>query len=395
MSERIYLSPPHVGDTEQQLVAEAFRTNWIAPTGPNVDAFERELADYVATPHAVALSSGTAALHLALLALGIGRGDTVWVSSLTFAASAFPITYVGATPVFVDSEFRTWNMDPALLADALDEAALRDSLPRAVVVVHLYGQCADMDPIVEACARHEVLLIEDAAEALGARYKGRAAGTFGDVGFFSFNGNKIITTSGGGMLITPHTSVATRVRLLASQAREPVAHYEHSHIGYNYRLSNVLAGIGRGQLQQIESRVAARRAVFDRYAHAFRDVPGLATMPEETFGSTGSRANRWLTVITLDRHTFGADPETVRQALERDGIESRAVWKPMHQQPVFRRADAIGGAVADACFASGLCLPSGSSLSIADQDRVVQSVRRACPALANRALSPERSRSAA
>jgi dTDP-4-amino-4,6-dideoxygalactose transaminase len=395
MSERIYLSPPHVGDAEQQLVAEAFRTNWIAPTGPNVDAFERELADYVSTPHAVALSSGTAALHLALLALGIGRGDTVWVSSLTFAASAFPITYVGATPVFVDSEFRTWNMDPVLLAEALDDAALRDSLPRAVVVVHLYGQCADLDPIVEACARHEVLLIEDAAEALGALYKGRAAGTFGDVGFFSFNGNKIITTSGGGMLITPHASVATRARLLATQAREPVAHYEHAHIGYNYRLSNVLAGIGRGQLQQIEARVAARRAVYDRYAHAFRDVPGLAMMPEETFGSTESRANRWLTVMTLDRHTFGADPETVRQALECDGIESRAVWKPMHQQPVFQRADAIGGAVADACFASGLCLPSGSSLSMAEQDRVVQSVRRSCPALAHRTVSLERARSAA
>jgi len=377
MSERIYLSPPHLGDAELGLVTEAFRTNWIAPLGPHIDAFERELAAYVNTPHAVALSSGTAALHLALLALGIGRGDTVWVSTLTFAPSAFPLSYVGANPVFVDSELRTWNMDPLLLADALDEAALRNTLPRAVVVVHLYGQCADMDPIVEACARHDVLLIEDAAEALGARYKGRAAGTFGDVGFFSFNGNKIITTSGGGMLITPHASVDARVRLLASQAREPVPHYEHIHIGYNYRLSNVLAGIGRGQLLEIESRVAARRAVHDRYANAFRDVPGLATIPEETFGSSESRSNRWLTVVTIDRQQFGADPETARLALERAGIESRAVWKPMHQQPVFRRADAIGGSVADACFASGLCLPSGSSMSVHDQERVVDAVLRA------------------
>ncbi len=378
MTARIFLSPPHLGDDELALVTEAFRTNWIAPVGPHVDAFEREIAAYVDTPHAVALSSGTAALHMALVALGIGEGDAVWVSTLTFAASAFPIRYVGATPVFVDSARDTWNMDPALLAEALDDAAMRETLPRAVVVVHLYGQCADMDPIVEACARHGVLLIEDAAEALGAKYKGRAAGTFGDVGFYSFNGNKIITTSGGGMLVTRHDDVATRVRYLATQAREPVSHYEHAHIGYNYRLSNVLAGIGRGQLRVLEQRVASRRAVFARYVDGLRDLPGLSFMPEATFDSDESRANRWLTVITLDRHDFGSDPETVRLALEALNIESRPVWKPMHQQPVFRRGDSIGGSIADDLFAHGLCLPSGSSLTTADQDRVIAAVRAAC-----------------
>ena len=384
---RIYLSPPHLGDDELALVTEAFRTNWIAPLGPHVDAFERELAAYVDSPHAVALSSGTAALHLALVACGIGAGDTVWVSTLTFAASAFPISYVGATPVFIDSDRATWNMDPVLLAEALDDAAMRETLPRAVVVVHLYGQCADLDPIVEACARHGVLLIEDAAEALGARYKGRAAGTFGDVGFYSFNGNKIITTSGGGMLVTRHDDIASRVRLLATQAREPVPHYEHTRIGYNYRLSNVLAGIGRGQLRVIEDRVAARRAVFERYHGALSDLPGLTFMPECTFDSTESRANRWLTVLTIDRQRFGADAESVRVALEAEQIEARPVWKPMHQQPVFKRSDSIGGNVSDELFAIGLCLPSGSSLTLDDQARVIEVVRAACPAIHSLSLT--------
>jgi dTDP-4-amino-4,6-dideoxygalactose transaminase len=377
MTARIHLSPPQLGDDELALVIEAFRTNWIAPVGPHVDAFERELAAYVESPHAVALSSGTAALHMALLALGIGAGDSVWVSTLTFAASAFPIRYVGATPVFVDSARDTWNMDPVLLADALDQAARRETLPRAVVVVHLYGQCADLDPIVDACARHGVLLIEDAAEALGAKYKGRAAGTFGDVGFYSFNGNKIITTSGGGMLVTRHADIATSVRYLATQSRAPVPYYEHVHVGYNYRMSNVLAGIGRGQLRVLEQRVAARRTVFERYVAGLRDVPGLSFMPESTFGATDSRANRWLSVITLDPHDFGTDPETVRLALEAVNIESRPVWKPMHQQPVFRSCETIGGGVADDLFAHGLCLPSGSSLSALAQDRVIDVVRSA------------------
>ena len=376
MHDRIFLSPPHLGNDEAQLVAEAFRSNWIAPLGPHVDAFERELAAYVDTPHAVALSSGTAALHLALVALGIGQGDVVWVSSLTFAASVFPVQYVGATPVFVDSDRATWNMDADLVVSALDEAATRGSLPRALVLVHLYGQCADVERIANACTKHGVLLIEDAAEALGANYRGRAAGTFGDVGFYSFNGNKIITTSGGGMLVTPHEDVATRVRQLATQAREPAPHYEHTRTGYNYRLSNVLAAIGRGQLAQIEQRVHARRAVFTRYVSALGDIDGITFMPEETFGDSSSRANRWLTVLTIDSHRFGTDRETVRLALEAENIEARPVWKPMHRQPVFARCDAIGGAISDELFETGLCLPSGSSLTHEQQDRVVSVVRK-------------------
>ena len=378
MNERIHLSPPHIGDEELLLVAEAFRTNWIAPLGPHVDGFEREIQAYTGAPHAVALSSGTAALHLALMALGVGERDTVWVSTLTFAASVFPVRYVGANPVFVDCDRSTWNMDAGLLVSSLDDAAARGTLPRAVILVHLYGQCADIEPIAAACKRHGVLLIEDAAEALGSRYKGRAAGTFGDAGFYSFNGNKIITTSGGGMLVTPHAHVAERVRMLATQAREPVAHYEHCHVGYNYRLSNVLAGIGRGQLRVLEERVAARRRIFDRYESALQDLPGVSFMGEEMFGSELSRANRWLTVLTIDPTEFGADCETVRLALAAQNIEARAVWKPMHQQPVFAGCGRIGGAVADHLFAYGLCLPSGSALTDMQQDRVVDEIRAAC-----------------
>lgn len=375
MHERIYLSPPHLGEREEQLVLEAFRTNWIAPLGPHVDAFEQELCAYTGAPHAVALSSGTAALHLALEALGIGAGDEVWVSSLTFAASVFPLRYVGAVPVFVDADAGSWNMDPTLFVEALHDAARRNALPRAVVLVHLYGQCADVQPIADACAAHGVLLIEDAAEALGATYDGRAAGTFGDVGFYSFNGNKIITTSGGGMLVTPHAHVAQRVRSLATQAREPVPHYEHRHVGYNYRLSNVLAGIGRGQLDVLDARVAARRTVFDRYRSSLGGLPGIALMPEATYGRSGMRSTRWLTTLTIDAAQFGADFETVRLALEAQQIEARPVWKPMHQQPVFAGCRAIGGRVSDALFATGLCLPSGSSLTVAQQERVIEVVR--------------------
>ncbi len=375
MHERIYLSPPHLGQREEQLVLEAFRTNWIAPLGPHVDAFERELCEHTGAPHAVALCSGTAALHLALEALDIGAGDEVWVSSLTFAASAFPLRYVGAVPVFVDADLHSWNMDPMLFVEALHDAARRNALPRAVVLVHLYGQCADVQPIADACAAHGVFLIEDAAEALGATYDGRAAGTFGDVGFYSFNGNKIITTSGGGMLVTPHAHVAQRARMLATQAREPVPHYEHRHVGYNYRLSNVLAGIGRGQLEQLEARVAARRAVFTRYHAGLSTLPGIALMPEAHYGRDGMRATRWLTTLTIDAARFGADCNTVRLALEAQQIEARPLWKPMHQQPVFAGCRTIGGSVSDALFATGLCLPSGSSLTVAQQERVIDVVQ--------------------
>lgn len=378
MTDRIYLSPPHIGDEELTLVNEAFRSNWIAPLGPHVDAFEAECAAYVASPHAVALSSGTAALHLALLAIGVGAGDAVWVSTLTFAASVFPIVYVGATPVLIDSDERTWNMDPALVTHALDHAAARGKLPKALVLVHLYGQCADIEPIAQACQRHGVALIEDAAEAIGSRYKGRAPGTFGDIGFYSFNGNKIITTSGGGMLVTPHAQIAQRVRHLATQAREPAPHYEHARIGYNYRLSNVLAGIGRAQLRLLEARVAARRAIFARYHDALGELPGLNVMPEETFGHADSRANRWLTVLTIDPQHFGASAEELRLALERENIESRPVWKPMHLQPVFAQAEIVGGDVSARLFAQGLCLPSGSALTPDAQDRVIGVIRDGC-----------------
>jgi pyridoxal phosphate-dependent aminotransferase EpsN len=357
------------------MVLEAFRSNWIAPLGPNVDSFEQELCSYTGSPYAVALSSGTAALHLALAALGIGAGDQVWVSTLTFAATVFPLRYVGAVPVFVDADATSWNMDPALVVDALNTAAQRNELPRALVVVHLYGQCADLRPIAEACATHGVLLIEDAAEALGATYDGRAAGTYGDVGVYSFNGNKIITTSGGGMLVTPHAEVALRVRKLATQAREPVPHYEHNQVGYNYRLSNVLAGIGRAQLEQLDARVAARRAVFERYRNGIGSLPGITLMPEACFGLRGTRSTRWLTTLTINAELFGADHENVRVALESRMIESRPLWKPMHQQPVFAGCRVIGGSVSDALFATGLCLPSGSSLTPVQQQRVVEVVR--------------------
>jgi len=299
----------------------------------------------------------------------------VWVSTLTFAASVFPIHYVRATPVFVDADAESWNMNPALVCEALDEAGRRNALPRAIVLVHLYGQCADIAPIAKACQRHGVLLIEDAAEALGATYEGRMAGSFGDAGFFSFNGNKIITTSGGGMLVTPHAHVASQARLLASQAREAVQHYEHRHIGYNYRLSNVLAGIGRGQLQQLEARVTSRRAVFERYRACLGDLPGVSFMPEATFGRGGMRSTRWLTTLTIDAARFGATRTEICEALMASDIEARPVWKPMHQQPIFAGCRKIGGDVSDLLFATGLCLPSGSSLTTEQQDRVIAVVR--------------------
>jgi len=293
---RIYLSAPHLSGLEAPFVAEAFKTNWIAPVGPHVDAFEAEFCAATGAPHAVAVSSGTAALHLALKVVGVGAGDEVLVSTLTFAASVNPIVYLGARPVFVDSERASWNIDPALLADALDERARRGALPRAVIVVHLYGQSADLDPLVAACRRHGVPLIEDAAEALGASYRGRAPGTFGILGVYSFNGNKILTTSGGGMLVSPDPHLIAHARKLATQARDPAPHYQHSEVGYNYRLSNVLAAIGRGQLPVLESRVAARRRNFKYYEQQLSDLRGIDFMPEAAWG----RHTRWLTVMTID-----------------------------------------------------------------------------------------------
>ena len=368
---RIYLSPPHLAGHERRYVQEAFDTNWVAPLGPNVDAFEREFCDMVGCSHAAALSSGTAALHLALLIAGIGPGDEVLVSTFTFSASVNPIVYAGGTPTFIDSELASWNMDPELLAQTLDDRAKAGRPPKAVVVVHLYGQPANLDPIRAACNRHDVLLIEDAAESLGATYKGKHTGTFGRMGIFSFNGNKIITTSGGGMLVSDDAALITHARKLATQAREEAPHYEHTEIGYNYRMSNVLAGIGRGQLEVLGDRVSARRQNFAQYQRALADLPGIHFMPEPSWGCS----NRWLTCITVDRDEFGADRETIRLGLQAENIESRPLWKPMHLQPVFQRYAHVGGAASEGLFEAGLCLPSGSTLSNSDIERVVGVIR--------------------
>ena len=365
--DRIHLSPPHLTGQERAYVEEAFASNWIAPVGPHLDAFEREFCEVVGSQHAVATSSGTAALHLALLGVGVAPGDEVLVSTFTFVASVNPILYLGARPTFVDSETASWNMDPALLTSALEARARQGRLPKAVVLVHMLGQSADLSPIQEACARFDVPLVEDAAEALGATYHGGRPGSFGRVGAFSFNGNKIITTSGGGMLVTDDAALIALARKLATQARDEAPHYEHSLVGFNYRLSNVSAGIGRGQLATLEERVAARRRNFTYYAHALGSLPGIGFQPEAAWG----RHSRWLTAITIDPTEFGADRELVRLALADANIESRPVWKPMHQQPLFAGCEVIGGAVADELFERGLCLPSGSNLTEADLSRVV------------------------
>lgn len=368
MAARVYLSPPHMGPDERGLLLEAFDSNWIAPLGPHVDAFEKELAQRTQMPHAAALSSGTAALHLALQLLGVGRGDEVLVSSLTFAASANPVTYLGATPVFIDSERETWNLDPALLEEELVRLSRAGRKPRAVVAVDLYGQCAQLDRIEAICATHGVPLVEDAAEALGATWKGRPAGSFGAAAVFSFNGNKIITTSGGGMLVARDGQFIERARFLATQARDPAPHYQHSQIGQNYRLSNLLAAVGRGQLRVLSERIAARRAHRGVYEAALGKLPGIGFMPLSPHGEW----NGWLTVMTVDPQQFGASREDLRLALEKQNIESRPVWKPMHLQPVFKDCRMVGGAVAEQAFDLGLCLPSGSSLTSADRGRVIE-----------------------
>ncbi len=369
---RIYLSPPHMGGREYELLTEAFESNWIAPLGPHVDAFEREFAQVVEVQHAAALSSGTAALHLALRLLDIGPGDEVLCSTLTFVASANAIAYVGARPVFIDADPGTWNIDPRLVREELESSARSGRLPRAAITVDLYGQSADHEPILEACKEYGVPVIEDAAEALGATYHGHPVGGFGRFGVFSFNGNKIMTTSGGGMLVSQDGEAIERARFLATQARDPAPHYEHSVVGYNYRLSNLLAAIGRGQLEVLAERVEARRANFDAFLQALGDLPGLEFMPEADYG----RASRWLTCLTVNPGTFGADREEIRLALEADDIEARPVWKPMHLQPVFASCRVRGGEVAADLFARGLCLPSGSALSASEIERVVSIVRR-------------------
>ncbi len=372
---RLHLSPPYLSGNEAELVQQAMASNWIAPLGPMVDAFEQEFAATVGCPHAVALSSGTAALHLALIHLGVGPGDEVVTSSLTFAATAFAIRYVGATPVFVDSSADSWNVDPALLAQWLNDRGRAGRLPKAVIAVHLYGQSADLDPIRASCDQWGVPLIEDAAEALGSDYHGAAPGSLGRAGIWSFNGNKIITTSGGGMLATHDAALAQHVRKLATQAREPLPHYQHHEVGYNYRLSNISAAIGRAQLATLEHRVSARRAHFEHYKAALGDLPGIEFAAEMPWG----RHTHWLTCCTIDPQHFGADREAVRLALDAADIEARPVWKPMHQQPVFAGCEMIGGAVADRLFAQGICLPSGTGMTAADLERVVDVIRPLTP----------------
>ena len=408
---RIFLSPPHMSGKEILFVMEAFDSNYIAPLGPQVDAFEKEFSDYTGIPHCVALSSGTAAMHLAVRYLGIGPGDEVLASTLTFIGSVSPILFEGATPVFIDADRTSWNMDPDLLEEELEACNKKGRLPRAVIPTDLYGQCCDYERILGVCEKYGVPVIVDAAEAMGAFYltqsdKGSLLcdpGSFGrensvhagcgaKAAVFSFNGNKIMTTSGGGMLASHDKALIDKARFWSQQAREPFAHYEHTEIGYNYRMSNIVAAIGRGQLQILDERVKKRRKIFHHYRAALKDVPGIGFMPEPDW----SRANRWLTVILITPEKFGADREQVRLALEAENIESRPVWKPMHLQPVFdisrqgakaqrpgekKRYSArmAGGGVAEDLFNRGLCLPSGTAMTQSDLDRVIAIVLKCRP----------------
>ena len=370
MTKRIYLSVPHMGGNEEKYVHEAFASNWLSTVGPNLDAFEQAFEARIGLP-SVALGSGTAALHLALRLLGVGPGDEVACPTLTFVASTNPIRYLGAEPVFVDSEPSSWMLDPVLLDRLLEQKARGGKLPKAVVVVHLYGQSADMDPILASCRRHGVPVIEDAAEALGTLYKGKPAGSMGDLGIFSFNGNKIITTTGGGMLSSPRREWVEKARFWSQQARDPAVEYHHTELGYNYRLSNVLAGIGRGQLEVLDQRVEQRRAVAFRYRDAFADLPGLTLMPQAPYGLH----TNWLSCFLVDSARLGATRDDLIAALAKLNIEARPVWKPMHLQPLYAASECLGGEVAADIYRRGICLPSSSSLPAEDQALVIDTVR--------------------
>jgi pyridoxal phosphate-dependent aminotransferase EpsN len=368
--KRILLSVPHMGGSEIDFVREAFATNWLSTVGPHINAFEAEFAARVGLP-AVALASGTAAVHLGLRLLGVRPGDEVFCQSLTFVGSVNPISYLGARPVFVDSERESWNIDPALLAAALQKRAERNRLPKAVVVVHLYGQSADMDPILECCAKYGVAVLEDAAEAVGTEYKGKPSGTLAPVGVYSFNGNKIITTTGGGMLVSHNKDWADKVRFWSTQARDPGRAYEHTEMGYNYRMSNVLAGIGRGQLLVLDERVRRRREIAFRYRDAFADLPGFSLMPQASFGLH----TNWLSCFLVDEKRFGTTRDEIIRLLDLADVESRPVWKPMHLQPLFAGCERIGGEVAEDLFRRGICLPSSSNMTEEEQARVIDAVR--------------------
>jgi len=366
MNNRIYLSPPHLAGDERNLLIEAVESNWIAPLGPHVDAFEKEMSKYLGVGCAVALSTGSAALHLSLKIAGIKSGDAVLCPSLTFAASANVILYENAVPVFIDVSSNTWTLDLSVL-----EIAFNTYKPKALIVVDLYGQSCDYDPIAGLCNQYNVALIEDAAEALGSEYKGKKCGTFGKMGVLSFNGNKIITTSSGGMLVSDDKVLIDRARFLATQAREPVLHYEHKDLGYNYRMSNILAAIGRGQLQVLDEHISARRSIFQRYFNALSNIEGVDFMPEAGYG----QSNRWLTTLTVDPKKTGVSRTRIIQALEEENIEARPVWKPMHMQPLYKNCKYITKDrrdISKELFEQGLCLPSGSSLSISDQSRVIE-----------------------
>lgn len=368
---KIWLSSPHMGGDEIKFVQEAFDTNWVSPVGPHIAAFEEVLASYIGLEHAAALSSGTAAIHLALIILGVERGDEVLCSSFTFSGTCNPIVYQGATPVFIDSEARTWNMDPDLLEEAIaDRIQKTGKKPKAVIVVHLYGMPAQMDRIMNICRAHEIPVIEDAAEALGSSLHGQKLGTFGDLSILSFNGNKIITTSGGGALLSNNQAWIQKARFLATQARDPAPHYEHTHIGYNYRLSNIGAGIGRGQMNVLPERIIQRRAVFEYYQSRLGAIQGITFLNEPP----GYFSNRWLTTLLVDPSQTGITREDIRIMLDGENVESRPLWKPMHRQPVFAQYSSYTSGVSDSLFESGLCLPSGSNLSLDDLQRVTQLV---------------------
>ncbi|MCQ6523668.1 MULTISPECIES: DegT/DnrJ/EryC1/StrS family aminotransferase [Bacillus] len=366
MGDRIFLSSPHMSDEgyEMHYVKEAFDTNWIAPLGENVNGFERELAEKVGSKEAAALSSGTAAIHLALKAAGVGEGDIVFCQTLTFSATANPIVYQNATPVFIDSDYETWNMCPK----ALEEAFKKYPNVKAVIVVHLYGLSADMDKIVALCKKYDVALIEDAAESLGTYYKGKHTGSFGDYGIFSFNGNKIITTSGGGMLVSNNEERVSKVRFWATQSRDQARHYQHSEIGFNYRMSNVVAGIGRGQLKVLDQRVQKKRYIFDFYKRELGNLEGIEFMPSNEW----NEPNYWLSSMTLNGKIRPID---VMEALEKENIESRPVWKPMHLQPFFEKYDFVGTDVSEKLFENGVCLPSDTKMTDKDLDRVVKIIK--------------------
>ncbi|MEY8349332.1 aminotransferase class I/II-fold pyridoxal phosphate-dependent enzyme [Bacillus cereus] len=374
-NKRIFLSPPHMSGNEQKYVNQAFEQNWIAPLGPNVDAFEHQIAEYIGVKSAAAVSAGTAAIHLALQLLGVTRDDTVFCSSLTFVASANPIAYQGAEPIFIDSEPDTWNMSPVALEKAFEDAKASGKLPKAVIVVHLFGQSAKMDEIMAVCDKYGVPVVEDSAESLGTTYKGKQTGSFGKFGIFSFNGNKIITTSGGGMLVSNDEAAIQKARFLSTQARDPAVHYEHSHVGYNYRMSNIVAGVGRAQLEVLDNRVQARRDIFARYKAALGELSGITFMPE----FEDAVPNRWLSALLIDETVIGVTYLDVIDALAAQNIEARPVWKPLHKQPVFAGSKYYTHgkteSISDKLFSQGLCLPSGSSMTVENQERVIATIK--------------------